>query len=90
MRVVPAPSVAKKQTALSVHIQLIRALSEDIDRGVVQKIFSDSRLQLDRSVIAKEGGQYVPSTLLTPESVERGKEFIKRVSHSKKDFLQEC
>lgn len=80
LNIVPIPksSTAKKQAASSTHIQLIRILSKTFDKDTVQKIFSDFRLQLDRSVIMKSGGQYAPSALLTAESIERGKEFVKR------------
>ena len=80
LRVTPLPKTpaVKKPVAPSAHTKLVRTLSKILDKDSVQKIFSNPRLRLDRSVVAKGSGEFVPSTLLTPESIERGKGFIRR------------
>lgn len=78
VRVAPAPKASSEKKAVipSPHNQLVQALSRALNKNSVQKIFSDPRLQLDKSVVAKGSTEPpAPSTLLTPESIERGQNF---------------
>lgn len=68
----------KKRIVPYAERQLIAALSQVFNRDTIQKIFSDPRLQLDKSVVARAAAEYAPSTLLTPESIARGEDFITR------------
>lgn len=59
------------------HTELVEKLAGDFGRNKIEKIFSDPRLWLDRSVVKKGVAGYAESTLFFPESIERGKKFLR-------------